>query len=108
MGTVSSGGRSCSTSSRAFLVSSHQCVQHRQTHPRLSGKFLEVGPRDRNNWRKASETIFGDHRIIGAHVSLLRFSRSKGVSPTEEHGGETECQDDAWCARHVPFLSEKT
>jgi len=32
---------------------------------------------------------------------------AKGVPSTEKQSGETNCQDNAWYAVHVPFLSEK-
>jgi len=106
VGAVASFDRSCGTSQRPFLDSSQQCIQKRQTNARVSGKLLEVGARDWNIGQLASKI---DRRINGSH--LRRRSRpflAKSASSAEENGGETNCQDNAWYARHVPFLSEKT
>src|ERR1700722_19222418 len=83
MGSVPKSGRGCSAVNGSFLDSSQECVQHRQTHPGLAGKLLDVGPRDRNKWRNTSETVFGDHRINGAQVRLSRLAMAKGVPSTE-------------------------
>ena len=105
MGTVRDTGRSCSTSNWSLLASSQEGVQHRQTYPCLSGNFFDVGPRNRNRWQLASQT---DQCINGAAVGVSRPFLDQGVSPNEEYAGETNCQDNAWYAVHVPFLSEKT
>ena len=102
VGTVRNPGRSCSTGNGSLLVSSQEGVQHRQTYPGLSGKFLDVGPRDRNRWQLASET---DQCINGAHVGASSAFRDKGVSPNEEYDGEANSQDEAWYARHASLLS---
>jgi hypothetical protein len=108
VGTVPSNGRTRSISNGPFLDSPQECIQHRQTHSGLSRKLLDVGSGDWNKWWKTSKTIFADHRISGAQVRLSTFSLTKSVPSTEKHNGETNCQDNAWCAVHVPFLSEKT
>lgn len=108
MGTVRNTGGSYSTSNRSLFASSQEGVQHRQTHACLSGKVLEVGTRDGNIWRASCETVVTDERINGAHVRRSEPFPAERVSPDEEYDGETNCQDNAWYAVHVPFLSEKT
>jgi hypothetical protein len=105
VGTVRNAGRSYGAIYGSLLVSPQEGVQHRQTHACFSGKFFDVGPRDGNGWQLASQT---DQCISGGSVGVSRPFLDQGVSSNEEYDGETNCQDNAWYAVHVPFLSEKT